>query len=177
MKKRMILLITTLTLGLTAGLLFCWSVSVTNGLAGLPDKEYITTFQQLNRAILNPLFFISYLAPVFLLPASTWIHFQKPLSAGFWYLLAASALYIVGVMGITMAGNVPMNDALDVFNTDHATAAEIAAKRLSFESRWNLLHHIRTICSIIAFILTILACLTLIPCYPSEKATPATRPC
>jgi len=60
----------------------------------------------------------------FLLPISTWVHYQKPLPLRFWLLLAASILYIVGVMGVTMMANVPMNDALDTFNVNTATIAE-----------------------------------------------------
>lgn len=156
----MILLITTIIMGLTAGIFYCWSVSVTKGLALLPDREYINTFQALNRAILNPLFFICFMGTVILLPVSTWMHYQKPVPVRFWLLLAASVLYLVGVIGVTMAGNVPMNNALDVFNTNSAAAADISAKRISFESRWNFLNNIRTLTCIICLTLTVLACMT-----------------
>jgi uncharacterized membrane protein len=66
--KKMILFLSTVVMGLNAGIFYCWSVSVTTGLALLPDKEYITAFQALNRAILNPLFLLCFMGPVFLLP-------------------------------------------------------------------------------------------------------------
>ena len=155
----MLLLITTIIMGLTAGIFYCWSVSVTRGLSLLPDKEYITAFQALNRAILNPLFFICFMGIAILLPVSTWIYYQKPLPFRFWLLLAASILYLAGVIGVTMAGNVPMNNSLDAFNTITATTAEISAKRTSYESRWNFLNNIRTVTCIICLTLTVLACL------------------
>lgn len=153
----MLLVITTLLTGLIAGLFYCWSISVTKGLALLPDREYLAAFQQLNRAILNPLFLLAFMGLVFLLPVTTWAHFHRPPSKTFWLLLAATLLYLVGVMGITMLGNVPMNDALDGFNIDAATPAQLAAKRLAFESRWNFLNNIRTCCCITSFLLTLLS--------------------
>jgi uncharacterized membrane protein len=159
-RKNMILLITTVIMGLTAGIFYCWSVSVTPGLALLSDKEYIDAFQQLNRAILNPLFLLCFMGTLFLLPISTWVYYQKPLPLRFWLLLAASILYLVGVMGVTMMANVPMNEALDTFNTNTATIAEISAKRQGHEGQWNFLNNIRTICCIICLTLTVIACMT-----------------
>ena len=148
----MLLLITTGITGLIAGLFYCWSVSVTRGLALLPDREYLLVFQQLNRAIQNPLFLIAFMGLVFLLPIVTWMHYQRPLPRTFWLLLCATLLYLVGVIGVTMLGNVPMNDALDVFDIDAASPAGIAAKRLAFEARWNSLNNIRTVSCIASFL-------------------------
>jgi uncharacterized membrane protein len=158
-QQNMLLLLTTLLMGLTAGLFFSWSCSVTTGLALLPDKEYITAFQALNRAIQNPLFFSCFLGLVILLPLTTWMHYEKPLPARFWLLCSASVIYLVFVIGITIAGNVPMNEALDIFPVHTASAAEISAKRLAYEARWNTLNNIRTIACIICLVLTILACM------------------
>lgn len=153
----MLLLVTTLVTGLIAGLFYTWSISVTPGLALLPDREYLNAFQQLNRAILNPWFLIAFMGLAFLLPITTWTQFHRPPSAAFGFLLAATLLYLIGVIGITMLGNVPMNDALDAFNIDAATPAQLAAKRAAFESRWNFLNNIRTLCCIGSFLLTLLA--------------------
>jgi uncharacterized membrane protein len=153
--KKMILFLTTIVMGLTAGIFYCWSVSVTPGLALLPDKEYITAFQSLNRAILNPMFLLCFMGLVLLLPLSAFTTWHKPLSAAFWLLCAASLIYIIGVMGVTMAGNVPMNDALDKFNTAAASPSDLAAARAGFEARWNFLNNIRTVSCVLSFGLTI----------------------
>jgi len=153
----MLLLITTIITGLIAGLFYSWSISVTKGLALLPDREYLVAFQQLNRAILNPLFLIAFMGLVFLLPITTWTQYHRSPSAAFWLLAAATIIYLVGVMGITMLGNVPMNEALDAFNIDAAIPAQLAAKRGAFETRWNFLNDIRTCCCLSSFILTVLA--------------------
>ena len=156
-KETTTMLITTTIIGLTAGIFYCWSVSVTRGLALLPDSEYITAFQALNRAILNPLFFLCFFGSVILLPVSTWQAYQSPVQLRFWLLLAASVIYIVGIIGVTMAGNVPMNEALNVFDGTKASAAEIAQKRQWFEGTWNNLNNIRTVAAVVSFALTVAA--------------------
>ena len=52
----MLLIITAVFTGLMAGLFYSWSISVTPGIARLVDKEYLASFQAMNRAIINPLF-------------------------------------------------------------------------------------------------------------------------
>lgn len=159
----MLLLLTTVIMGLTAGIFFCWSISVTKGLAPLPDKEYLMAFQSLNREILNPLFFICFLGPVILLPASAWQQYAHPVPLRCWLLLAAAAVYIVGVIIVTFAGNVPLNDTIDAFNISAATTTQIADCRMNFEARWNGLNTIRTLACIISFVLTVLACMDRYP--------------
>jgi uncharacterized membrane protein len=77
----------------------------------------------------------------------------------FWFLLAATIVYLIGAFGVTMLGNIPLNQALDAFNLQSASEEAIAMQRAKFESRWNNLNMIRTIASTIAVILVILACL------------------
>ena len=154
----MMLFITIIITGLVAGIFFCWSVSITKGLAALPDKEYIDVFQSLNREIQNPLFFICFFGAAILLPVSAWQNYEQPQPLRFWLLLAASFIYLVGVMVVTVVGNIPLNESLDTFNTASATMSEVATRRLIFEKPWNQLNNLRTVASVIAFVLLILAC-------------------
>jgi uncharacterized membrane protein len=158
-RSYMILLIATIVTGLMAGLFFAWSFSVTPGIAFLPDREYLAAMQMMNRAILNPVFLSCFMGAAILLPLSTWLEYERPLPVAFWCLLAASAVYLIGVLGLTSGGNVPMNNALDVFNLSTASVEEIAARRASFEIPWNRLNNIRTFAAIVSFALSVLACL------------------
>ncbi|WP_073080612.1 anthrone oxygenase family protein [Chitinophaga jiangningensis] len=142
------LLLSLLFLGLMAGLFYSWSVSVMPGITKLNDIQFLSAMQAMNRAILNPLFLIPFIGTVFLLPFATWQQASQP---AFYYLLAASVLYIAGVFGVTITGNVPLNDSLDKFNLVNATAEALAAQRRLFETPWVNLHTIRTICGILAF--------------------------
>lgn len=142
-------LITIIILGLITGILYCWSISVTRGLALLPDKEYLLSFQKLNQAILNPLFFICFFGPVILLPICLWRQFSG-------YLLLATLSYYIGVMAVTIMGNIPLNNMLETFSIQGAGIEELRLMRAQFEPKWNTLHHIRTVCSLISFILILI---------------------
>lgn len=158
---RNILLVTTATTtALAAGLFYGWSCSIVVGLSRLPDASYIQAMQTFNRAILNPVFFLTFMGTVFLLPLCTYLQFNGWQSPRFLFLLAATACYLIGVFGVTVVGNVPMNNALEAFQLQGASAEAITAQRLKFEQPWNTLNHIRTIAATISVILIALACLS-----------------
>ena len=154
-----ILVITTLSSGLMAGLFYSWSISVTPGLAKVGDENYLQAFQSMNRAILNPAFFIFFMGLVILLPLLSYLYYQSPISAQFWYIISATVLYIVGTMAVTIFGNVPMNNTLEALQIKSMSPEQMASFRLGFEGKWNQLNMIRTICSSLAFISLIIACL------------------
>lgn len=148
---KIILLITTLLTSLISGFFYAYSCSVNPGLARLTDTEYIRAMQSINRAVLNPVFFASFFGTLLLLPVSCWMWFMtEGLSTGFYLLLAASTFYIVGVLGVTGLGNVPLNESLDKFNINVATPQEISAQRTMFEAPWNRYHNVRTWSNIIS---------------------------
>ncbi len=155
-----ILVLTATTTALMAGLFYAWSCSITLGLARLTDSAYIAAMQSTNRAILNPVFFISFIGTILLLPLSTILHYTQPLSLRFWFLLAATVVYLIGSFGVTVFGNIPLNESLDKFNLSAASEEMIAIKRTAFEGRWNQLNTIRTVASTLAIMLVVLACLS-----------------
>jgi uncharacterized membrane protein len=142
-----------------AGLFYSWSISVTPGLAKINDENYLTTFQSMNRAILNPAFLIIFMGLVILLILLSYLSYNSTEPAQFWYILSAAVLYITGVMAVTIFGNVPMNNTLELLQIESMNLEQMASFRLGFESKWNKLNMIRTICSSLSFILLILACL------------------
>jgi uncharacterized membrane protein len=157
---KMFLLVFTATLtGLMAGLFFAWSCSVTLGLAHVPDTAYLTAMQAMNRAIQNPAFFICFLGAAIFLPICTYQQYHHQAHTRFWLLLAATALYLIGIIGVTFIGNVPLNQTLDKFNIHVASSQQMAAQRAQFESLWNRLNNIRTVMSTLSFILVVVACI------------------
>ncbi len=162
--KLLCLVLTATSTALIGGLFYAWSCSVTIGLARLPDSGYIAAMQAMNRAIQNPVFFAAFLGTAVLLPLCTYLHYSSPLSVRFWYLFGATVVYLLGVLGVTIFGNVPLNEALDAFPLSSASAAEMAAQRARFEGPWNGLNTVRTLASTLAIILVILACL-----HPTEN--------
>jgi len=156
MTLEIFLFITTGTFtGLIAGVFFGYAVSVNWALHRLTDSEYIRAMQEVNRVIQNPFFLLTFLGPVILLPLLAFLYGNgtNPTSLRFLLLSAASAIYIIGSFGLTIAGNVPLNNELEKFNEADATKEQVAVARLGFERPWNRLHTIRTIASIAALVL------------------------
>jgi uncharacterized membrane protein len=158
MKTTDFLLVIAATLtALQAGLYYAWSCSVMLGFARLNDREFVAVMRETNRAIQNPVFFLSFFgAPIFLVAAAVFYFGQ---GSRFWFLLAAAIVYLAGTFAVTIFGNVPLNNRLDQFNSDSATDAEIFQLRASFENRWNNLNHLRAAASTVAVILMTIACL------------------
>ncbi len=140
-----------------AGLFYAWSCSVMLGFARLTDREFVSAMQATNRAIQNPVFFAAFFgAPLFLI-SSTILFYGE--SAKFALLLSATVIYLIGNFGVTIAGNVPLNNTIESFDLNTATDEETARQRVNFERRWTILNHIRAVSSTIALILIVIVCL------------------
>jgi uncharacterized membrane protein len=149
-----VLVLATVTVGITTGLMFCYQIAIMPGLHELPDREFISAFQHLDRKVVNPLFVVvSFLGGGAFLVVGTVL--EGPGSTRFALLVAASVVYVVGVVIITLAWHVPRNTVLEGFPVTTATADEAALARQRFEAPWNRLHVVRTLAAIAA--LTLLA--------------------
>ncbi len=156
-----ILILTATSTALIAGLFYAYSCSVTLGLGKLSDEGYLSAIQSINREILNPVFYATFMGTFFLLPLSTWLEYNADgASKRFLFLLAATSVYAIGTFGVTIAGNVPLNEALDKFNIQAASAEELKHQRTFFEMPWNKLNNIRAIANSVSLMLVILACLS-----------------
>jgi uncharacterized membrane protein len=143
--------------GLIAGLLYGYDCSIIKGLGNLPDQEYLGAFQSINRAILNPYFFLSFAGSLIVLPIACWLSFRSGNGTAACFLLAAALIYLAGVFIVTAAANVPLNNLLDKFNLATETPETTRAFRQRFETGWNQWHHIRTYASILVFLLTLIS--------------------
>ena len=155
--KGTVLLIAILLTGLSAGLFYAWAVSVIPGTRHIPDRSYLETMQAINRAILNPGFFVIFLGALLLMLGNVYFQFVADVGLSFWVSTCACIAYLGGTLGITVFGNVPMNEALDLVQLDSIAAEEFKLIRLSYEDRWNKLPSIRTTFSVISLVLLLLA--------------------
>lgn len=150
-------ILSVLLTGLIAGLFYGYDCSIIKGLGSLTDKEYLGAFQSINRAILNPYFFLSFIGSIIVLLITCWLTFKSGNMTTFYFLLAATLVYLLGTFIVTMAANVPLNNQLDRLNLAAEPAEAISAFREKFETTWNNWHHIRTYASMLAFLLAILS--------------------
>jgi len=144
-----------LTTGLIAGLFYGYDCSVIRGLGNLPDDQYVSAFQSINKAILNPYFFTGFMGALVLLPAATLTSLKSDSMTPFFLLLTATLIYAAGVFGVTVIGNVPLNEKLEQFDTLRSNSTATALARRQFEATWNTWHRIRTIASIVCFALAL----------------------
>ena len=135
-----------LQVGLTAGLLFIFSIAVNPGLARLNEEEYYRAMKFINQVILNPIFFIVFIGPVFTMPFLTYM--SRNDSNMFILTLFSTILYFLGVILITSFKNVPLNNRLEKLNPE-----EFRDVFLWYKKPWNFWHNIRTFFGITSFLL------------------------
>ncbi|MED7929488.1 anthrone oxygenase family protein [Nonomuraea sp. LP-02] len=106
----LILALLTLVLhGLLAGLFYAFSMSVMPGLNAIEPAQAEAAMRSVNRKILNPWLFLVFLgSPVAALVAGL----LAGGAAAVWFL-AAAGVGFAGSFLVTVAVNVPMNNALD----------------------------------------------------------------
>ena len=156
--KHITLLTALILTGLSAGFFYAWSVSVIPGTRKVVDSTYLEVMQHINREILNPRFFLVFFGSLIALAISTIQHYGNGVS--FWLLLAATLTYLVGTLAVTGLGNVPLNDQLEALKLGELAPSQMTDFRSSYESRWNAFHRIRTIASVAAFLIALLAAFT-----------------
>jgi uncharacterized membrane protein len=125
-----VLLVATLVAGLQAGTYFTWSTGVMPGLARVDDRTFISAMQQMNVAIVNPLFIATFLGAPLLAGAAVVVAGPQARP----WAIAATAL-AVGTLVISFAGNIPLNDALAAAGPVDKIK-DLAAVRADFESLW-----------------------------------------
>ena len=139
---------------LIAGVFFAFSTFVMNALSRLQPAQGIAAMQSINITAINPLFMTALFgtaATCLLLSISTLSRLSQPDAI---YLLGGSLLYLIGTVGVTIAFNVPLNNALAIVDPSSTEGAKLWAKYLTDWTFWN---HVRTVAALIAAALFILA--------------------
>ena len=140
-------LVAALGSGLAAGIFFAFSTFVMKALARLPAPQGIAAMQSINITVINPwfmtVFFGTGLASVALAVAAA-IEWDEP---EVFYQLAGSALYVIGTVLVTIAFNVPRNDALAAVNPENADSAALWRR---YVVQWTFWNHIRTAAALAA---------------------------
>lgn len=139
-----VLIAATMTTGLVAGVCALYQHTIMRGLARTDGRTFVSAFQTIDRAIMNAWFMIGFMgAPVFT-GLATVLHFAQDVRSVLPRLIVAFALYLV-TFGITMAVNVPLNEAIKAAG-DPAGIADLGEVRREFnETNWSAYNLVRTI--------------------------------
>ena len=138
----------TITMGLVAGVFVLYAHTIMPGLKRTDDRTFVTAFQSIDRAIINPWFMAGgFLGALVLTLAAAVTHLGQD---GLPWILAALVLYLAAFV-ITIAVNVPLNDAIKAAG-DPAAIADLAGVRAHFdEPRWAAWNLVRAVVSTSAF--------------------------
>jgi uncharacterized membrane protein len=128
-----------LATALQAGLYYAFAVSVMPGLRQAGGRTFIDAMQQINVAILNPWFFLTFLGAPLLTVAAALLHLSGTARAVLPWIAAAAVLCVVGVL-VTGAVNVPLNEALAAAGPPDRIAdpARALARFEASWARWNV---------------------------------------
>ena len=159
--ETIILALAILLTGLMAGIFFTWSNAVKPGIGKLSDIEYLRALQSMNRVILNNAFKIIFLGAIIAVALVPIFYFNLYPRNIFWLFVFTLVIYWIGVFGVTVSGNIPLNEILDKTNLESITSEEIKTLRKSIEVKWNNFNLIRCISSAITFLILIVSFLIL----------------
>jgi uncharacterized membrane protein len=146
--QRLVLGGAVVAVGLLAGLFYAFAVAVMPGFGNADDRTIVDGMQQINDAIENPVFLLSFLgAPALTLAALVMERRSGSREAARWIL---AALVLCGSrLLVTGALNIPLNDELKGAG-DPDRIAELAAVRDDFEDPWVAWNIVRTVACIAA---------------------------
>ncbi len=122
------------------GVFFAFSSFVMAALRRLPAAQGIAAMQSINVLAVTPVFMTALFGTAALCVA---LAIAEPSGL----VLAGAATYVLGVPGVTMAYNVPRNNALERLDP-HAPDAPAAWERYARE--WTAANHVRTVAGIAA---------------------------
>jgi uncharacterized membrane protein len=140
-------LATALACMLASGALFAVSAFVMGALDRLAPEHGLLAMQSINRRAVTPAFMTALFAPAALCVAVA-------IGDGAAVAIAGAALYLLGPIGTTIAGNVPLNDALARIDPGDPQAERLWR---DYSRRWTALNHLRTALGIAAAALLVAA--------------------
>jgi uncharacterized membrane protein len=140
-------LLSALGCGLIAGVFSAFSTFVMKALARIPPAQGIAAMQAINVAVINPWFMAAFLGTALacaVLAVSSLLAWNEP---GAFYRLAGSLLYLAGTFLVTIAFNVPRNNALAAVDPASAEGARLWSGYVVSWTAWN---HVRTAAALLA---------------------------
>ena len=146
--RSLTLISATMTTGLAAGVFVLYAHTVLPGLRPLDDRDFVTAYGALDRAIVNPWFMVTaFVGALVAIAAAALTGWGRP---GTGWIVVALVLYLATV-AVTVVVHLPLNDALKAAG-DPVTVTDAATVREAFhESRWVAWNLVRCATSLGAF--------------------------
>lgn len=143
-----------LSAGLMAGLYFAFSAFIMRALREIEPAVGVAAMNAINRVILRSAFMPLFLASSVASLALGGIGIFRPGEAGSIEMTAGGAIYLLGMVLVTIMRNVPLNDALAAADPAREIDGLVWRGYLDRWTRWN---HVRTLAATVALALFVLA--------------------
>ncbi len=148
-----LLIVAIVGAGLGSGIYLAFSAGVMPGLIRASDETYVSAMREMNVAIpKSPAFILPLFAPPFLLGGAAVAGFLAGALSPAVLLTIAAVVYLVGSIFLTGGRNIPLNNALEA-----ARGSDAAAARAAFDRPWRAWNHARTVLTLLAFALAVVA--------------------
>ena len=139
------LLACSVAASLAGGATFAFSNFIMRAFDRLPGDEAVRAMQSINVTAINPLFMLLLIGTGVAGAGLSIVNLVAAGSVNPW-LLGAAAVYVLGVVLVTMLGNVPLNEALARISPESLTATSWSA----YAAPWTAWNHVRTVAAAVA---------------------------
>lgn len=140
-------LVAAIGCALNGGVLFAFSSFVMAALKRLPPPQGIAAMQSINVFAVTAMFMSAFFGTALLcLGVGGWALFasgDQPTGL----LVAGAVTYLLGTIGVTVVGNVPLNDRLAEVATNDDSSLPVWEE---YVNRWTTLNHIRVLAALAA---------------------------
>jgi len=147
-------LVAALGCALNAGIFFAFSSFVMKALGDLPAPQGMAAMQRINRMVMTPSFALVFFGTPLACLVVIAVAAMRWHAPGSLCLMAGALLHVVGSLGVTIAFNVPLNDALARAAAGTPEGAALWARYLRIWTLWN---GVRTAAGVAATLLLVLA--------------------
>jgi uncharacterized membrane protein len=130
----------TMTVGLMAGVFGLYAHTIMPGLGKTDDRTFVGAFQEIDKAIINPLFIPTFVGALALTGVAAALHLRQDGRPALPWVVAAFVLYLA-VFVITIRVHLPLNDEIKAAG-DPDRIADLSTVREEFDetkwARWNI---------------------------------------
>lgn len=137
-----------LWVGVMAGFFFAFTVLVMPGLDATEPLAAMSAMQAINDAVRNALFAIGFFGAMVLCLAVILVSLIRRGGSTSWTALMGAVIFVIGVFGVTVGFNVPLNETLATLDP---TLPENASAMTVYIEDWSFWNNVRTFANVLAF--------------------------
>ncbi|MGW1884428.1 anthrone oxygenase family protein [Streptomyces sp. NPDC001970] len=149
----LLLALAVMSTGLYAGFMLVFRTGIMPALARLSDDQFVPAMRRINEEIPRAVFLVVFLAIIAFPAAALAVPVEGRSDTQMWLILAGLVCAALNHL-VTIAGNIPLNNALAA--SEGSPDSEV---RAAFEARWNRFHIVRTVLILASFALLVWASL------------------